>query len=424
MPRAAAIPAAQKPKKKRARDEDAEFGGRAANAFFVPSANLPFGTHVEQWAENSSLARNAPASIDYCTGLPQPVPANWSARPRAEAACKGLERHARLAGFIPFRIEGVEPETVKGLVKPRTFLDTSLGFNADGEYTTPHGQILLTQLMDILEEEDDVRVSEAIYSLQSPTSSQWQLPFIRCFSNHKYNAAKKSLEVKVYIYFTRTLFLLIADPSIRIIMDHMKGIPVTRVPVNPLPAQPVMFTKSAVNEAYSYTLPGLLKHAESTGYASARATFPRQPQALAVDLFDFQRSSYEWMQDQEADVDGINRHFWEELQYEDGGGFLYYFPLAGEFRMNKPPVATGGLLCEEVSPRNFLFFPSVAPTHPTPPHPTPPHPTHAHTRWGWARRSFASRLFWETPARRPLASMLRWRAQSSPSLAPQPHQDK
>lgn len=27
---------------------------------------------------------------------------------------------------------------------------------------------------------------------------------------------------------------------------------------------------------------------------------------------------------------------------------MYYFPLAGEFRLSEPPLATGGLLCEEM----------------------------------------------------------------------------
>lgn len=27
---------------------------------------------------------------------------------------------------------------------------------------------------------------------------------------------------------------------------------------------------------------------------------------------------------------------------------MYYFPIGGEFRFEKPPIAYGGLLCEEM----------------------------------------------------------------------------
>ncbi|CAN0423968.1 unnamed protein product, partial [Discosporangium mesarthrocarpum] len=35
-------------------------------------------------------------------------------------------------------------------------------------------------------------------------------------------------------------------------------------------------------------------------------------------------------------------------EWVDGGDPLWYFPLAGEFRLMKPPHITGGLLCEEM----------------------------------------------------------------------------
>ncbi|CAN0298959.1 unnamed protein product, partial [Ectocarpus fasciculatus] len=35
-------------------------------------------------------------------------------------------------------------------------------------------------------------------------------------------------------------------------------------------------------------------------------------------------------------------------EWADGGAPLWYFPLAGEFRLAEPPHITGGLLCEEM----------------------------------------------------------------------------
>jgi hypothetical protein len=73
-----------------------------------------------------------------------------------------------------------------------------------------------------------------------------------------------------------------------------------------------------------------------------------QPAGLSVDLFEFQLSTYQWMLDQELDEGGLNRRFWDEWVCEDGGGSMFYFPLAGEFRLVAPPRTTGGLLCEEM----------------------------------------------------------------------------
>jgi len=291
--------------------------------------------------QNLSLAADPPLAVDYRSLKPCAIPANWGSKSAAEAACKGREHHSRLAGFLSFTLKDVSKEELVALTRPKSVISVQ-GCDEDGEFSTPMGQIPLSRLLDPLD--GDERLA-AIWALQSPTSSPWKLPFIRCVSNHQYKESSKGkdngkLEIKIYVYLTRSLFELIADPAIKTVMDHIEGFPVERIPVTTSPKQPIMFTKSALNEDYSFTLPGLLKHAESTGYKS-KGTFPRQPEALAVDLFDFQRSTYEWMQDREADQAGINAHFWEELCYTDGGGSMYYFPLAGEFRLMRPPITTG-----------------------------------------------------------------------------------
>src|SRR3546814_13457879 len=53
------------------------------------------------------------------------------------------------------------------------------------------------------------------------------------------------------------------------------------------------------------------------------------------------------MLDHEHDPRGLNAYFWEERQWGDEGVF-YYFPLAGELRLDPPPLTTGGLLSEEM----------------------------------------------------------------------------
>lgn len=58
------------------------------------------------------------------------------------------------------------------------------------------------------------------------------------------------------------------------------------------------------------------------------------------------------MLDRERDPRGLNMHFWEAWQWADSKGntsdAFYYFPAAGELRIHRPPVRTGGLLCEEM----------------------------------------------------------------------------
>jgi SNF2 family DNA or RNA helicase len=100
-----------------------------------------------------------------------------------------------------------------------------------------------------------------------------------------------------------------------------------------------------------------MKLAESRGYTCVE----RQPTELKVELFEFQKSTLQWMLDQEHDVRGINGRFWENWNYDtssssvDGGEGsnsrwfdMYYFPLAGELRLVAPPQTNGGLLCEEM----------------------------------------------------------------------------
>ena len=97
---------------------------------------------------------------------------------------------------------------------------------------------------------------------------------------------------------------------------------------------------------YDFTLPGILHAAESTDYPIRDP----QPPGLSVSLFDFQRSTLQWMLDRERGP-GLNDFFWERWAWRDAmseeDGF-YYFPAAGELRLHKPPHRTGGLLAEEM----------------------------------------------------------------------------
>jgi E3 ubiquitin-protein ligase SHPRH len=54
------------------------------------------------------------------------------------------------------------------------------------------------------------------------------------------------------------------------------------------------------------------------------------------------------MLDQESLPLGLNSLFWEERQWADDGQSWWYFPAAGELRLQRPPRVLGGLLCEQM----------------------------------------------------------------------------
>jgi SNF2 family DNA or RNA helicase len=226
-------------------------------------------------------------------------------------------------------------------------------FDDDGEFSTAAGLIPVSRIMDMNHDKknllgDKKPVMDIIFALQNPGSSQWKRPFIRVVSNHNYDKKTKKLRIYLYIYFTRLIFELIADPSLKTLMENIENIPVNVIEVNKKPPQPTLFKSTIASDSnldrHRFSLAGLLKHTENKGYQLASS----QPKGLSVNMYDFQLSTYQWMLDQENSPGGLNSLFWEEWQCNDGGPYMYFFPLAGEFRLSKPPKTTGGLLCEEM----------------------------------------------------------------------------
>jgi hypothetical protein len=335
---------------------------------------LPYSS--SEWNKNDCFNKKSPPNIiDYTTGdviIDKFFPDDWSNKESAKnAILKAKQRkpnalHSILMGSVNIHLSDCSEELVKELVLENIIDDEIMDeFDDDGEFNTPTGQIPVSRLMDEIEKfnNNDRILLKSLFALQSPVSSQWNLPFIRLISNHDYCDISKKLHVKIYIYFTRLIFELIADDAIKCIMDRIENIPARVIEVQKQIPQPILF-KSPQAEArhhslpsYRFSLAGLLKNAESQGYDF---TNTQQPQGLNVELFEFQLSTYQWMLDQERNKRGLNSYFWEEYHFSYGLS-LYYFPLAGEFRLIKPPITTGGLLCEEmglgkVSIYLFLFI--------------------------------------------------------------------
>jgi hypothetical protein len=177
------------------------------------------------------------------------------------------------------------------------------------------------------------------------------------------------------LYYSRLVFELISDPTIKFITEHLQSPPCPIIRChNPYQQKQLnLYTKPDVEmlqiPEYRFSLQGLLKKIENSGYqatagststSSRHATTARastaifQPKNLLVELYDYQRSTCQWMLDHELDEKGLNSQFWEEWQFpsddpeDPTANYLYYFPLGGEYRFTKPPVARGGLLCEEM----------------------------------------------------------------------------
>jgi len=274
-------------------------------------------------------------------------------------------------GHIKLHLVGVDEETMKSLQEGND-IEVAVGtdasnssskkkaskqfsrkvkFDDDGEFATPAGQIPLSRMIDFQYNKQisipaaDHALLEILFTYQRPDGSSWKLPFIRCATNHVYDNG--SATVWVYVYFTRLIFELIADPAIKKIISRIEGRPFQVRPTCPRRSSVSMFHSKSKellkNDLFKFSLAGLLKYAENDGYPAAAAG----PDGLKVEMYEFQRSTYQWMLDQERTPGGLNGRFWETWLQDDGMP-MYYFEEAGELRLQEPPSVSGGLLCEEM----------------------------------------------------------------------------
>ena len=120
----------------------------------------------------------------------------------------------------------------------------------------------------------------------------------------------------MHVYATRLLLYLIAHPSLRLLMEHLSPA-APPSPVTPLPAQPTLFASRGGGAAPPFSLEGVLKSCEHTGYREAD-----QPEGLALALKRYQLQALAWMVDMEDETllpRGVNGLFWEVRPWAEAG---------------------------------------------------------------------------------------------------------
>jgi len=176
----------------------------------------------------------------------------------------------------------------------------------------------------------------------------WKMPLARVICRCPEDVGPGNKVTLVFnVYFGRLLFELIACEHIKKVMEHLTPA-ATVSPVYTPPEHPPVFTSHSTGAAdarpgFIFTLPGLLKACEHSGYSEAPA-----PSGLLLKMFPFQKQTLSWMMDQENLPGGLNALFWERRQWQGSPDVWWYFPLAGELRLKPPPLVYGGLLAEQM----------------------------------------------------------------------------
>ena len=147
--------------------------------------------------------------------------------------------------------------------------------------------------------------------------------------------------VTIRTYATRALFYLIADESTKVVLN---GLTTLAGPVTPCAAPPhqldLFATSAQQANAAPFTLEAATRSAEHTGCAE-----DPQPSRIALPMKPYQLQAIRWMREMER-LD-LNALFWERRAFADGGEY-WFAPDLGECRLEQPPSASGGLLCDEM----------------------------------------------------------------------------
>lgn len=90
---------------------------------------------------------------------------------------------------------------------------------------------------------------------------------------------------------------------------------------------------------------GLMEHLENIGHEAELTC-----EGLTVELLDFQKQTLRWALERETIPGGVQALFWPQVPVQMGGNKrnVYFCPISGQFRTDKPKLVRGGIIAEEM----------------------------------------------------------------------------
>lgn len=93
------------------------------------------------------------------------------------------------------------------------------------------------------------------------------------------------------------------------------------------------------------TIGGLMEHLENIGHEAELTC-----EGLTVELLDFQKQTLRWALERETIPGGVQALFWPQVPVQMDGNKrnVYFCPISGQFRTDKPKLVRGGIIAEEM----------------------------------------------------------------------------
>ena len=111
---------------------------------------------------------------------------------------------------------------------------------------------------------------------------------------------------------------------------------------------------------------GIMEHLENLHHESELTC-----EGLSVELLAFQKQSLRWALERETTPGGVQSYFWPKvpLTGTDQKSELYFCPIIGRFRTEKPKVVRGGIIAEEMGLGKTVISLGLILKHPAPAEP-------------------------------------------------------
>jgi hypothetical protein len=411
-------------------DEDEVIPPQGSGAASSSSSAAANRVKFEGGGSSADLASSSSSSsAAAAAAAPQPKPpGNDLSADASFTEPVPLAKHpARLAGHVELKVHALKgtPGTAyhwNPVTQQPEWRSTPapewlcIGGGSRGVHASPSVQlasIVMAANRNDLRVDDGTRgraLLAALLRLSEPHNNTFYRPLVTVeispplpWSLAREGDAGRPLKARLDVYFEPTIFALRIsawrhpESFYHDVWQVMEGLTPVRAPI-PTPRPPPVVGSSSLAlsgggadarrangqggriDAFAFTTAGLMRAMESAGYAEMA-----NPPGLLLSLYSYQRQTLQWMYDRETQPGGLNALFWEERPSHMGHArdplegsmapadhTFYYNAMAGELRDERPPIVTGGFLCEEMGLGKS--------EQPAPLHPLPPPPPHRHRR--------------------------------------------